>query len=105
MLVYSRSMPWIAIAWLLCRVCGATLLHEDCELPFVWDAETPAIRVKRWLYQHVAFRAFDGCLVISTYLEAYCRRYLRPGAGTLLVPILVDVAESGPRHRPGGQAG
>jgi glycosyltransferase involved in cell wall biosynthesis len=96
MLVYSRSLPWIAVAWLICRLLHATLLHEDCELPFVWKAETPSTRLKRWLYQRVAFRAFDGCLVISTYLEAYCRRYLRPGAGTLLVPILVDVAEVTP---------
>ncbi len=90
-LVYSRSLPWIAAAWLMCRLLGATLLHEDCELPFVWKAETTSMLVKRWLYHHVAYKAFDGCLVISTYLEAYCRPYLRRGAGTLLVPILVDV--------------
>jgi len=96
MLVYTRSLPWIAVAWLTCRSLGATLLHEDCELPFVWKAETPSTRVKRWLFQNVAFKAFDGCLVISTYLDAYCRRYLRPGAGTLLVPILVDVADVSP---------
>ena len=91
MLVYSRSLPWIAVAWLSCRLLGATLLHEDCELPFVWKAETPATRAKRWLYHHIVFRAFDGCLVISTYLERYCRSHLRASAGTLLVPILVDV--------------
>ena len=93
MLVYSRSLPWIAVAWLTCRLLHSTLVHEDCELPFVWKAEMPSMRLKRWLYQRVAFSAFDGCLVISTYLDRYCRRYLRPGAGTLLVPILVDVAE------------
>jgi glycosyltransferase involved in cell wall biosynthesis len=92
-LVYSRSLPWIALAWLCCRRLGATLLHEDCELPFVWKVDTSRTRVRRWLYHRVVFRAFDGCLVISTYLDDYCRRYLRPGAGTLLVPILVDVAD------------
>jgi len=96
MLVYSRSLPWIAAAWLMCRLLGATLLHEDCELPFVWQAETTSVLVKRWLYHHVAFKAFDGCLVISTYLQAYCRPYLRRGAGTLLVPILVDAADVAP---------
>lgn len=95
-LVYSRSLSWIALAWLSCRLLGATLLHEDCELPFVWKAETSSTRTKRWLLQHVAFKGFDGCLVISTYLDAYCRRYLRPGARTLLVPILVDVADVTP---------
>ena len=92
-LVYSRSLPCIALAWLSCRRLGATLLHEDCELPFVWKEETLRLRARRWLFQRVAFKAFDGCLVISTYLDAYCRRYLPPGAGTLLVPILVDVAD------------
>lgn len=105
MLVYTRSLPWIAVAWLSCRLLGATLLHEDCELPFVWKAETPSTRVKRWLYQNVAFRAFDGCLVISTYLDAYCRRYLRPGAGTLLVPILVDVTDVSPDEGDTGERG
>lgn len=95
-LIYSRSLSWIALAWLNCRLLGATLLHEDCELPFVWKAETSSTRTKRWLLQHVAYKGFDGCLVISTYLDAYCRRYLRPGAGTLLVPILVDVADVSP---------
>jgi glycosyltransferase involved in cell wall biosynthesis len=105
MLVYSRSLPWIALAWLSCRLLGATLLHEDCELPFVWKAETPRLRVRRWLFQRVAFKAFDGCLVISTYLDAYCRRYLRPGAGTLLVPILVDVADVSPGDLGSGERG
>jgi glycosyltransferase involved in cell wall biosynthesis len=96
MLVYSRSLPCIGVCWLSCRLHGATFLHEDCELPYVWKTETPSLRLTRWLYQHVAFKAFDGCLVISTYLDAYCRRYLRPGARTLLVPILVDVADVSP---------
>lgn len=103
LLVYSRSLAWIAAAWLVCRFLGATLLHEDCELPFVWQAETSALRRKRWLYHQVAFKAFDGCLVISTYLEAYCGRYLRRGARTLLVPILVDVADVAPGEEDDGE--
>jgi len=104
LLVYSRSLPWIATAWLLCRLHGATLLHEDCELPFVWRTETPALRARRFLYHRVAFRAFDGCLVISTYLEEYCRRYLgRPA--TLLVPILVDVTDVAGDDDPLGEPG
>lgn len=95
-LVYSRSLPWIALSFLCCRRLGATLLHEDCELPFVWKTDTPRMHLTRRLYHRVAFKAFDGCLVISTYLDDYCRRYLRRGAGTLLVPILVDVADVSP---------
>ena len=93
--VYTRLEPWIAMAWLACRLSGATLLHEDCELPFVWAPDTRATRIRRWLYEHIAFRTFDACLVISRYLDDYCRRHLRRGARTLLVPILVDVADAG----------
>jgi len=90
-LVYSRSPGWIALAWVGCRLHGAALLHEDCELPFVWRHETVSTALQRWLYERIVFKAFDGCLVISKYLDAYCRRHLRPGDRTLLVPILVDV--------------
>jgi len=93
MLVYSRQLRWVAAAWLLCRRLGATVLHEDCELPYAWDAPTPSMLARRWLYERVAFKAFDGCLAISTRLEAYCRDHLRPNARTLMVPTLVDVAE------------
>jgi glycosyltransferase involved in cell wall biosynthesis len=105
MLVYSRSLPCIGACWLSCRLHGATLLHEDCELPYVWKTETPTLRLTRWTYQHVAFKAFDGCLVISHYLDAYCRRYLRPGARTLLVPILVDVTDVSPDEAEAGDGG
>ena len=39
------------------------------------------------------FKAFDGCLAISTYLRDYCAAHLRPGAEAIVVPILVDVDE------------
>jgi glycosyltransferase involved in cell wall biosynthesis len=90
-LVYTRSVPWIATAWVACRMVGATLLHEDCELPFVWQTHRTGVSVRRLIYERGAFKAFDGCVVISTYLGSYCRRRLRPSAGTLLVPILVQV--------------
>jgi glycosyltransferase involved in cell wall biosynthesis len=91
-IVYSRSLSWMAICKLACRRHGALFIHEDCELPFAWNADEPRMRVRRWLYEHVAFRWFDGCLAISSCLEEYCRRHLRPGDRVLSVPILVDVA-------------
>ena len=93
-LVYSLSLRWILAARVLCRLTGAVLLHEDCELPFYWNAGRPATTVRRWLHYNVAFRAIDGCLVISTYLEELCARHLRGRGQTLLVPVLVDA--SGP---------
>ena len=92
MIVYSRSLTWMALCKLACRRHGALFIHEDCELPFGRRPETARSWLRRWLYEHVAFRWFDGCLVISAWLEDYCRRRLRAGGGVLPVPILVDVA-------------
>jgi glycosyltransferase involved in cell wall biosynthesis len=88
-IVYTRLPSWIAASWIVCRATGAVLVHEDCELPYVWAPPTAATALRRALYEHVVFKAFDGSLVISTYLEAYCRRHLRRPR-TLLVPILAD---------------
>lgn len=96
MILYSRSVPWAAAARLASRAVTAPLIHEDCELPFVWSADTPRNRARRWAYEHIAFRWFDACLVISTFLQDYCARHLRAGARTLLVPLLVDVEEVEP---------
>jgi glycosyltransferase involved in cell wall biosynthesis len=90
-LVYSRSMLWLVAARVLCSMTGALLVHEDCELPFVGQADGILLRLRRRAYERLVFRLFDGCIAISSLLEDYCGRYLRPGAGVLLVPILVDV--------------
>ncbi len=92
-IVYSRSLSWIAAAKAACLLTGAVFVHEDVERPYVWHADSAKVRVRRWAYEHLAFKAFDGCLAISTHLRDYCAAHLRPGAGVLLVPILVDVGE------------
>lgn len=91
--VYSRSLGWIAAAKVACLLTGAVFVHEDVERPYVWHADSAKVRARRWAYEHLAFKAFDGCLAISTYLRDYCAAHLRSGAGVLLVPILVDVDE------------
>jgi glycosyltransferase involved in cell wall biosynthesis len=92
-IVYSRTISWIAAARVACWVTGAVLVHEDVERPFVWQADSPRMWVRRWAYEHLAFKTFDGCLAISTHLRDYCAAHVRPGAEVLVVPILVDVDE------------
>ncbi len=92
MIVYSRSLYWMALCKLACRRHGALFIHEDCELPFVWSTVDRRALLRRWLYEHVVFHWFDGCLAISGFLEDYCRRHLQPGGRVLSVPILIDVA-------------
>ena len=80
--------------------CTTTASFPSCGAP-----ESRATQAKRWLYEHVAFRAFDGSLVISTYLRDYCVRHLRAEARALLVPILVDVSEFAPDGDEGSEIG
>ena len=105
MIVYTRSISWLVAARLACWSTGALYIHEDCELPFVYDSPSVGTSLQRWLYEQVLFKGFDGCLAISSYLADYCRRRLRPAARVLLVPILVDVDEAGPDGTPGSDAG
>lgn len=93
MIVYSRKTGWIAAARLACWLTGAVLIHEDVERPFVWRALGARVRARRWTYEHITFKSFDGCLAISTHLREYCLAHVRPGAAVLVVPILVDVSE------------
>lgn len=93
MIVYSRKTGWIAAARLACWLSGAVLIHEDVERPFVWHAVSARVRARRWTYEHVTFKSFDGCLAISNYLREYCAAHVRSGASVIVVPILVDVDE------------
>ena len=92
-IVYSRRTLWISAARVACWSTGAVLVHEDVERPFVWHRHGILILARRWIYEHAVFKAFDGCLAISTYLRDYCAAHLRPGAEAIVVPILVDVDE------------
>lgn len=92
MIVYSRSLTWMALCKLACRRHGALFIHEDCELPpFLGRTGDRRAMLRRLLHERVVFRWFDGCLVISAFLDDYCRRHLRAGGRTLSVPILIDV--------------
>jgi glycosyltransferase involved in cell wall biosynthesis len=92
-IVYSRSILWIAVAKAACLMTGSLLVHEDCELPFGWRTEQIGRTPRRLFYEGVVFKWFDACLVISTYLRDYCVGHMRRGARALLVPIMVDVSE------------
>ncbi len=92
-IVYSRRVTWIFTARVACWLTGAVLLHEDVERYLVWHRLNLRKRARRWFYEEVAFKAFDGCLAISSQLRGYCAAHLRRGAKAIIVPILVDVEE------------
>lgn len=73
------------------RLRGAVLLFDGCELPFVYERQLARRRLQERLYTPVAYRWFDGVLVISEYLERYFESRIRRSARLLRVPILVDV--------------
>jgi glycosyltransferase involved in cell wall biosynthesis len=91
-IVYSRSLAWMATGVLAGRLTGAVCVHDDSEMPFVWRTPGPWTTAKRLAYER-SYRLFDGCIAISTYLRSYCTERLRCGENVLLVPILVDVSE------------
>jgi len=92
--VYTTSSAFLPLALRMsARLGGAVVVKDASELPFVYESDTRLRRrYHRW---HVAVvqRAYDGTIVISTYLDEYFKRVSRRGAVNLLVPILVDVEE------------
>jgi glycosyltransferase involved in cell wall biosynthesis len=73
------------------RLRGAVLLFDGCELPFVYERHLPRRRFQERFYTPVAYRWFDGVIVISEYLERYFESRIRRSSRLLHVPILVDV--------------
>jgi glycosyltransferase involved in cell wall biosynthesis len=92
--VYTTTSTFLPVALgLSARLRGAVVVKDASELPFVYSRST-ALRRRFQQYQvAIVQRVYDGTIVISAYLDDYFRRLSRPGSSTLLVPILVDVAE------------
>lgn len=76
--------------FIVCRLYGVKLVEERTEYPFLSPGKSPLFRLKLWLYLHVSCRQYDGMLVISKVLEGYFRKYIRPGAGIFVMPIIVE---------------
>lgn len=70
---------------------GAVMLFDGCEQPFVYEQDSACRRLQESLYTPVAYRIYDGIIVISEHLRRYFAGRMRRGADTLLMPILVDV--------------
>jgi len=69
----------------------AILLFDGCERPFVYEQGSAAMRAYERIYTPLAYKLYDGFMVISEYLERYFRARARPDARMIRIPILVDV--------------
>lgn len=66
---------------------GAKIVQELCEIPYI-NMKFKS-RFKRWYYQTIQMRHFDGIVPISHSLDAYIHQH-SPKMKTIIVPILVE---------------
>lgn len=92
-IAYSDQPTWILLTALVARALGACCVVEVCEVPLISERDALRLAVRRWLLDHVAYRAADGFIAISAYLEDYLRLHAPAAKPILRVPILVDAHE------------
>lgn len=92
-ILFSNDPVWITLTVIICKLIGAKCIQEKSEYPFVYAKKTWWLRPYGALYTCTVYKLFDGIIAISTYLEEYCSRRIRKGAGVLRIPILVDTEE------------
>lgn len=92
-LLYPDSAGAGVLFWLVARLCGATYLLGKSELPAVHARNSRLAMLLLPLYVRVAYRLFDGIIVVSEYLRHYFTPFIRRDAALLKIPINVDICE------------
>lgn len=72
---------------LAAKKTGAKIVQELCEIPYI-NMKLKS-RFKRWYYQTIQMRHFDGIVPISHTLDEYIHQH-SPKMKTIIVPILVE---------------
>jgi glycosyltransferase involved in cell wall biosynthesis len=90
LLVSSDKWAVIPLFWMVAGLCGAAYLCELSEEPFHQLEQGGVLGALCAICTYTLFRAYDGAIVISGRLEDYLRARMRPGAGLLRIPILMD---------------
>ena len=75
------------VLMLVAKRTGAKIVQELCEIPYI-NMKLKS-RFKRWYYQTIQIRHFDGIVPISHTLDAYIHLH-SPKMKTIIVPILVE---------------
>ena len=94
-MLYPDSIPSAVLLRGVSRWCRAPLLLEKNELPVIHRPSGGFFRVTLPVYERVAYRLFDGIVVISAFLEQYMAPLTSRRARLLRIPILFD-AEASP---------
>lgn len=92
-LLYSDDISTAAFFEPVSRSVGAIYALDLCEMPYHMLDPGAARDAKQATYGRRFVRRFDLVIAITRYLESYAKRHLRPGAGTVVVPIMVDCDE------------
>jgi glycosyltransferase involved in cell wall biosynthesis len=92
-LLYSSAMSTAAFFERVSRSVGAIYAVDLCEMPYHDRPPGPARDAEQDRYGRRFLGRFDLVVAISRYLAAYAERHLRPGAGVVVLPIMVDCDE------------
>jgi glycosyltransferase involved in cell wall biosynthesis len=89
-LLYSPAMSTASFFERVCRSIGATYAVDLCEMPFHDMEPGPARDAVQSAYGRRFIGKFDLVIAITHYLADYAKKYLRPGADVVVLPIMVD---------------
>jgi glycosyltransferase involved in cell wall biosynthesis len=92
-LLYSSARAAAAFFDRVSRSVGATYIVDLCEMPYHEMAPGPEREARQERYGRSVVGRFDLVVAISRYLADYAARFLRPGAETVILPIMVDCDE------------
>jgi glycosyltransferase involved in cell wall biosynthesis len=95
LVLYPDTLLTAILFWMVSRLCRAVYLLEKGEQPFLQAERSQVWKLYGFFYVRTIFKLFDGAIVISEFLERYMHKYMRSGAKTLRLPILVDVEKFG----------
>jgi glycosyltransferase involved in cell wall biosynthesis len=92
-LYQSDSLVREWVFFLVAKMARATYVTDVNELPFYQSGRGSVTALYAAVYRRVAFKVFDGILVISEELGRYVKPHMRRRAQLLRMPILVDPDE------------
>jgi glycosyltransferase involved in cell wall biosynthesis len=76
--------------WLFSRINKIKFWQERSEYPFLTDKPGVLFNIGLFIYLRITCRLFDGMILITKALENYFRNYLRKGARSYILPMLVE---------------
>lgn len=78
--------------WVLSRWAKVSFTGEITEEPFVYSRESVLTKIRRKFFWYITSKLFDGVIVISRYLQAKFKRFVRHQVPVEVIPVMVDIS-------------